>query len=273
MLDISVVIPAYKARPFIEETVRSVLDQVGVTFDVSIALQGPEDGTRALLEKIAETDPRLKIYNGPSGAAEENWRFISSKATGKYIKLIPQDDVLLPGVLKRQFDLLEANPSAVLTASLREIIDDQNHVIKKSWGLLGLKQPMSGSAVIRHVVGLGINVIGEPGGVLMRRDAFKQVGGWKFEYPYVVDLSTYLHILTLGDFVPDDTVGVKFRVSSGQWTAELQNDQSKHVVGMNDIMHQEYPDIVTKSVLWRGNAMSKVMQTLRLVFYKVRGMK
>jgi len=273
MLDISVVIPAYKARPFIEETVQSVLDKVGVTLDVSVAIKGPEDGTRALLEKIAATDSRLKIYSGPQGAAKENWQFVSSKATGKYIKLIPQDDVLLPGTLKRQFDLLEANQNAVLTASLREIIDDQNHVIKKSWGLLGLKQPMSGSAVIRHVVGLGINAIGEPGGVLIRHEAFKQAGGWKFKYPYVVDLSTYLHVLTLGDFVPDDTVGVKFRVSSGQWTAELQDDQSKHVIGMNEIMHQAYPSIVTKSVLWRGNAMAKVMQTLRLVFYKVRGMK
>lgn len=273
MLDISVVIPAYKARPFIEETVQSVLRQEGVTFDVAVAIQGPEDGTRALLEKIAATDSRLKIYTAPQGAAKENWHFVSNQATGKYIKLIPQDDVLLPGTLKRQFDLLEANPNAVLAASLREIIDDQNHIIKKTWGLFGLKRAMSGSAVIRHVVGLGINAIGEPGGVLMQRDAFEQAGGWDFSHPYVVDLSTYLHVLTLGDFVPDVTVGVKFRVSSGQWTAELQDVQSQHVIGMNEAMHQGYPDIVTKSVLWRGNAMAKVMQNLRLMVYKVRGMK
>lgn len=273
MVDISVVIPAYKARPFIEETVQSVLNQAGVTFDVSVAIQGPEDGTRALLEKIAATDPRLKIYSGPEGAAKENWHFISGKATGKYIKLIPQDDVLLPDMLKRQFDLLEANPNAVLTASLREIIDDQNRVIKKSWGLLGLKRPMRGSEVIRHIIGLGINAIGEPGGVLMRRDAFEQAGGWRFKYPYVVDLSTFLYVLTLGDFVPDVTVGVKFRISSGQWTSELQDVQSQHVIGMNEAMHQAYPDIVTKSVLWRGNTMAKVMQNLRLMVYKVRGMK
>jgi len=42
---------------------------------------------------------------------------------------------------------------------------------------------------------------------------------------------------------------------------------------MNEAMHQEFPDIVTKSVLWRGNAMAKVMQNLRFMVYKVRGMK
>ncbi|MFH0349262.1 glycosyltransferase [Leuconostoc citreum] len=61
MLDVSVVIPVYKGRPFIEETVLSVLSQRDVAFDLSIALQGPEDGTRELLAEIAKTDSRLKI--------------------------------------------------------------------------------------------------------------------------------------------------------------------------------------------------------------------
>ena len=129
--------------------------------------------------------------------------------------------MLLPGTLKREFDLLEANANTVLTASLREVIDDQNHVIKKSWGLLGLKRPMRGAAVIRHVVGLGINAIGEPGGVLMRRDAFEQAGGWDFTHPYVVDLSTYLHVLTLGDFVRCDSgrkIPCQFRTMDGRVT-------------------------------------------------------
>lgn len=273
MLDISVVIPAYKARPFIEETVHAILSQQDVDFDLLVALQGPDDGTRRLLENIAVSDLRLKIFDAPNGAAKENWQFISRQATGKYIKLVPQDDVLLPGTLKRQFDLLEVNPNAVLTASLREIIDDQNQVMKKSWGLLGLGRPMTGKAVIRHVVGLGINALGEPGGVLMRRDAFEKAGGWDFTHPYVVDLESYLHVLALGDFIPDKVVGVKFRVSSGQWTAELQDVQSQHVIGMNQAMHKKYPEIVTSSVLWRGNLMAKTMQFMRLMVYKVRGMK
>ncbi|MCT8389936.1 glycosyltransferase family 2 protein [Leuconostoc holzapfelii] len=273
MLDISIVIPAYKARPFIEETVHSILNQKGVKIDLSVAIQGPDDGTRELLEKIAKKDPRLKIYTGPVGAAKENWQFISKQATGRYIKLVPQDDVLLPGILQRQFELLESNPNAVLTASLREIIDDHNQVIKKSWGLYGLNRPMPGEMVIRRVVGLGLNALGEPGGVLMKRDVFERAGGWDFSHPYVVDLETYLNVLASGEFVPDRVVGVKFRVSSGQWTAELQDVQSQHVIRMNQTMHQKYPNIVTTWVLWRGNLMAKAMQSMRFLIYKVRGMK
>ncbi|MFH0349261.1 hypothetical protein ACG92U_03200 [Leuconostoc citreum] len=36
----------------------------------------------------------------------------------------------MPGTLKRQFDLLEENPQAVLTASLRQVIDDKNTILK-----------------------------------------------------------------------------------------------------------------------------------------------
>ena len=86
MLDISVVIPAYKARPFIEETVQSVLDQVGVTFDVSVAVQGPEDGTCALLEKIAANASCLKNYC-TTGGGQSTGNSYQAKQRGKYIKL------------------------------------------------------------------------------------------------------------------------------------------------------------------------------------------
>jgi len=108
---------------------------------------------------------------------------------------------------------------------------------------------------------------------MMRRDAFEQGGGWDFSNPYVVDLASYLHVLAQGDFVPDNQIGVKFRVSSGQWTAELQDVQSQHVISMNKAMHRDYPTIVTNAVLWRGNVMSQVMQLARLMVYKVKGMK
>ncbi|MFH0349259.1 hypothetical protein ACG92U_03190 [Leuconostoc citreum] len=94
-----------------------------------------------------------------------------------------------------------------------------------------------------------------------------------FSNPYVVDLASYLHVLAQGDFVPDNQIGVKFRVSSGQWTAELQDVQSQHVISMNKAMHRDYPTIVTNAVLWRGNVMSQVMQLARLMVYKVKGMK
>lgn len=268
MNKVSVVIPAYKSARFIKETVESVLAQENVEFEVIISLQGPEDGTREILSNIE--DSRIRVIDAPQGAAKENWTFVSNQAEGEYIKLLPADDVLMPGMLARQVKLLDDDAHAVLTASKREVIDENNQVLKKTWGLIGLSSRMSGHSVIRRVIGLGINALGEPGGVLMRRDAFTEAGGWDFSHPYVVDLETYLHVLEHGDFVADERVGVKFRVSSTQWTAQLQGVQSAHVIGMNEEFGKRLPSVVTKLVLMRGNLMARGMQFARGMMYKLK---
>ncbi|MDY2512982.1 glycosyltransferase family 2 protein [Weissella confusa] len=267
-MKVSVVIPAYKSGRFVKETVESVLNQNGVEFELFVSLQGPEDGTRETLAGIH--DERLHVLDAPAGAAKENWTFVSKQATGEYIKLLPADDVLMPGMLANQVRLLDQNPEAVLTASKREVIDERGSVLKKSWGLIGLSKPMEGSAVIKRVIRLGLNSLGEPGGVLMRRDAFDKAEGWDFSHPYVVDLETYLHVLEFGSFVPDNSVAVKFRVSGTQWTAQLQGQQSAHVIGMNEEFAKIMPKVVTKSVLFQGNAMAKMMELARMTLYKLK---
>lgn len=268
MVKVSVVIPTYKSARFIKETVESVLAQENIDLELIVSLQGPEDGTREILAAI--DDSRLRVLDAPAGAAKENWTFVSKQASGEFIKLIPADDVLKPNMLANQVRLLENNPTAVLTASKREIIDDENNVMKKSWGLIGIHGRMSGFTVIRKVIGMGLNSLGEPGGILMRREAFEQAGGWDFTHPYVVDLETYLHVLELGDFVADESVAVKFRVSGTQWTAQLQEVQSAHVIGMNQEFAERLPHVVTKAVLFRGNMMARVMQFARGAMYKFK---
>ncbi|TYC48093.1 glycosyltransferase [Weissella muntiaci] len=266
MISVSVVIPAYKSARFIKETVESVLNQTDVDFELIIGVQGPDDGTWSILEDFKD-DARVKMFESPVGAAKENWNFVSEKASGEFIKLLPADDVLVPGMLARQVRLLENHPEAVLTASKREIINEDNKVLKKSWGLTGLRKNMAGEAVIKRVVGTGINILGEPGGVLMRRSAFEKAGGWNFDHPYVVDLESYLRVLRFGDFVKDEHVAVKFRVSSTQWTAALQNVQSAHFIGMNESMAELMPDTITKSTLVRGKLVTKAMQEIRKFVY------
>lgn len=269
MVQVSVVIPAYRSGRFIRETVESVLAQTGVDFEVLVSVQGPEDGTFAILEEL-KSDQRLQVFQGPDGGAKENWDFITEKASGEYLKMLPADDVLMPGILARQVALLESHPESVMTASLRQIIDEENNILKKSWGLMGIPNQMKGSTLVRRVIGYGINVIGEPGGVLLRRATFIKAGGWRFEYPYVVDLNTFLHVLQYGDFVKDNTVAVKFRISSNQWSAELKDVQAANVHGMNEQLAALMPDAITGTVLWRGRIMASTMQNLRKMLFKIR---
>lgn len=268
---ISVVIPAYKSADFIEETVDSVVSQEGVDFEVIVGIQGPDDGTKQVLKKYSK-DSRVHIFESPKGAAKENWDFVTNKAKGRYIKLLPSDDLITAGTLERQYKLLENSNNAVLTAAKRSIIDEKNKVITKSWGLQNIANlpETEGKKIIKKISRLGMNSLGEPGGVLIRTESLKKANGWDFSNPYVVDLQTYVNVLVHGNFIPDNQIGSNFRVSQGQWTNTLSDSQAEHFI--NFIKHtQKITDgYVNNLDLFVGSIVAKTAQLARRIIYRIK---
>jgi glycosyltransferase involved in cell wall biosynthesis len=62
---LSVVMPVYNEAGTVAEMVRRVLDQP-VVRELIVVDDGSSDGTRALLEKLAAADPRIRLFHHPS---------------------------------------------------------------------------------------------------------------------------------------------------------------------------------------------------------------
>jgi glycosyltransferase involved in cell wall biosynthesis len=65
---VSVVIPCRNELGYIESCVRSILAQnaPGVNFEVLVVDGRSDDGTREILDRLADTDPRLRIVDNPN---------------------------------------------------------------------------------------------------------------------------------------------------------------------------------------------------------------
>lgn len=107
MAEVSVVIPAYNAERYLEETVRSVLAQTYQDFEIIIVDDGSKDGTVALANRLAKEDPRITVLRNPrnQGVAETRNHGIR-QATGTYIALLDSDDVWAPAKLEKQLACL-----------------------------------------------------------------------------------------------------------------------------------------------------------------------
>lgn len=107
-----VLLAAYNGRAFIEEQVRSILDQRGVSVHVLISVDCSTDGTEAIVDALALADPRVSVlpHNQRFGGAAANFfRLIEcAQLQGHdFFSLADQDDIWLPEKLARAVEVLQ----------------------------------------------------------------------------------------------------------------------------------------------------------------------
>lgn len=105
---ISVIIPAYNARPFICTAVESVLSQTHPAVEVIVVDDGSTDDTPdALAGFEARTRVLRQANRGPAAARNAGL----ACARGEYVMFLDADDWILPEKLRRQVTCLAASPS------------------------------------------------------------------------------------------------------------------------------------------------------------------
>ena len=95
---VTVIIPAWNAERYLEQSLRSVLGQSHRSLRVLVIDDGSTDSTAAILARLREEDPRLSYQTVPNGgpAAARN-RALSMLPEGTdYVMFLDADDLLLP---------------------------------------------------------------------------------------------------------------------------------------------------------------------------------
>ena len=265
---VSIVIPAYNNVRYIGETLDSVLNQTYDDYEVVIADHSSVDGTQEVIDRY-KGNPKLRILSAtPSGGgAQANWNRVSSEARGTFVKLVCGDDLIGPTALADQVQAFEDNPSAVLVASQRDLVDSNGHVFVKNRGLQGISGLVKGADAVRATVVAGSNIFGEPACVMYRRDVLQEEGGWDNTNPYLIDEATYARICFHGDVVAIRRSLATFRISASQWSVRLAKQQSDQAISFHEQIAREHPGLISRFDLLVGNVRAIGMSYARRVAY------
>ncbi len=106
---VSVVIPAYNAGTYIEEAVRSVLDQDYPSLEVIVVDDGSTDDT---LVRVAPFGSRVQCLrqSGSGGYPGVPRNAGMQRSKGEFICFLDADDIMCPGRLRLQIDYLIKHP-------------------------------------------------------------------------------------------------------------------------------------------------------------------
>jgi hypothetical protein len=102
---------------------------------------------------------------------------------------------------------------------------------------------------------------------MMRKSALVDAGGWRADFPYLIDQATYSRVLMQGEFAPDLTTGATFRMSATQWSVVLVRDQADQAKAFHRALHTEHPEAVSAVDVLIGNIRASMMARARQVSY------
>lgn len=94
--------PSYQQAAYLEEAVRSVLDQEGVAVELLVMDPGSTDGSRELLQRLqGEYGARLQLHFAPDAGQADAVNRGMALARGQLLGWLNSDDRLRPGALRR----------------------------------------------------------------------------------------------------------------------------------------------------------------------------
>ncbi|NBV85576.1 MAG: glycosyltransferase [Verrucomicrobia bacterium] len=218
---VSVCIPSFNGGEFLEECLVSVATQQGVTLEIVLLDDDSTDGTFELAESVLQRYPTIErtVRKNPVrlGMAA-NWNACVNLARGEFVKLMGQDDVLLPDCLQKQVLAMRSHSNVSVASAARLMIN------KGSRPFFRMPSPfpsgvIAGPVAARQCLLSGTNLIGDPVAVLFRKSAFDSAGCFNPKIKYCTDMEMWLRLLSLGDLYFEQSTLVLYRIhgeSTGQ---------------------------------------------------------
>ena len=120
---ISVVIPAFNAFPYIKDAVSSIFRQSFAEWEIIIVDKESTDGTYEYINKLANSDSRVKVITQTSSGIGNARNLGIQAATFEWIACLDADDISYPDRLDIQSAFLEQHSEFVFVSCDTKFID------------------------------------------------------------------------------------------------------------------------------------------------------
>lgn len=217
-LPVSVLMPVFNTRRFLDQAIRSILGQTHEAFELICVNDGSTDGSLEIIEHYAQIDRRVIVLDRPNTGLVGALNDGLAVARGKYIARIDADDIALPHRLQIQIRAMESDPSLVAMGCHYRYIDEEDQIIRT------MTPPTDHEEIDRtHLRGEKGCVIPHPA-MMLRTAAVRHIGGYSQRFPTAEDLDLCLRLAEIGQLanLPQILAMLRLRITSISRTRTAQ---------------------------------------------------
>ena len=128
-MKLSVALCTYNGSQFIEQQIRSILNQTIKIDEIIICDDQSTDTTISILKKLLKDNPEITIIeNKINVKSTKNFEKAIARTTGDYIFLSDQDDVWKKDKVEKILNVFKLNPTAEGVFSNADLIDQNNAI-------------------------------------------------------------------------------------------------------------------------------------------------
>ena len=204
---VSILIPGYRPT-YLDMVLDSARQQTWQNVEILVGDDSRGHEVREITSRHSAIDPRVRyIGEVPEKGGLPNLHHLLSEATGSYIKILNDDDLLHPACAERMARCLDAFPEVTLVTSHRQNIDSEGRTLDDGSATarrLGADSIIDGASAAGDVLRLGYNWIGEPTTTMFRAasiDTPTPFGVDDHSARTSGDLALWLKLLGRGDLV------------------------------------------------------------------------
>jgi hypothetical protein len=187
-VDVSVIVPTRNRSALLSQTLRSVLWQRGVDFEVIVVDEASTDDTLEVIAGFADARIRVIRNDSPTGVAAARNRG-AADARGEWLAFVDDDDLWAPDKLRLQ--LQEAEALGRDWAYAGAVVIDADSRITRAQPAMPADWTVSALRRYHAIPGGASNVI-------VRRPAWHQTGPFDARMPISADWELYIRLARHG---------------------------------------------------------------------------
>lgn len=117
----SIVVPVYNVQPFLDECIKSVLEQNCQDWELLLIDDGSTDGSLDICKRYADMDNRITFICGEHGGVGSARNLGINAAKGEYIVFLDSDDWIDPSYLETAFSVACTDDVSAFFTGLRRM--------------------------------------------------------------------------------------------------------------------------------------------------------
>jgi glycosyltransferase involved in cell wall biosynthesis len=202
VLSVSIVTPSFNQARYLEQTLRSVLEQDYPRIEYIVVDGASTDGSMEVIEKYRD-QLAFWVSEKDAGQADAINKGLA-RASGEIVAWLNSDDFYFPGAVASAVKAFETHPEAGLIYGDTVAVDEAGEFIHfpkyAQWFLEDL---------------LTFNIIGQPA-VFMRRDVLSEAGTLDLSYHYLLDHHLWIRMASRAPmvYVPERWAAGRFHESA-----------------------------------------------------------